>query len=60
MTGKLVNKIMTDEEKASLAASVPLGPMSTPDNPGKTALFLACNDSAHVTGIKLFMDGGAS
>ena len=51
---------MTDEEKASAVASVPLGRIGTPDDLGKAAVFLASDDSAYVNGIELFVDGGAA
>jgi NAD(P)-dependent dehydrogenase (short-subunit alcohol dehydrogenase family) len=50
---------MTDEDQASVVASVPLGRIGTPDDLGKAAVFLASDDSAYVTGIELFVDGGA-
>jgi enoyl-[acyl-carrier-protein] reductase (NADH) len=34
--------------------------MGTPDDLGKAAVFLASDDSASVTGIELFVDGGAA
>jgi NAD(P)-dependent dehydrogenase (short-subunit alcohol dehydrogenase family) len=51
---------MTDEEKAAVVATVPLGRIDTPDDLGKAAVFLASDDSAYVTGIELFVDGGAA
>jgi NAD(P)-dependent dehydrogenase (short-subunit alcohol dehydrogenase family) len=48
------------EEKAAVVATVPLGRIGTPDDPGKAAVFLASDDSAYVTGIELFVDGGAA
>jgi NAD(P)-dependent dehydrogenase (short-subunit alcohol dehydrogenase family) len=51
---------MTDEEKASAVATVPLGRIGMPDDIGKAAVFLASDDSAYVTGIELFVDGGAA
>jgi NAD(P)-dependent dehydrogenase (short-subunit alcohol dehydrogenase family) len=54
-----LSHFMTDEEKASAVASVPLGRIGTPDDLGKGAVFLASDDSAYVTGIELFVDGGA-
>ena len=55
-----LSQFMTDQEKASLAASVPLPRMGTPDDLGKAAVFLASDDSAYITGIELFVDGGAA
>lgn len=52
--------LMTDENKASAVASVPLGRLGLPDDLGKAAVFLASDDSAYVTGIELFVDGGAA
>jgi NAD(P)-dependent dehydrogenase (short-subunit alcohol dehydrogenase family) len=52
-----VAQFMTDDVKAA-AASVPLGRLGMPDDLGKAAVFLASDDSAYVTGIELFVDGG--
>jgi NAD(P)-dependent dehydrogenase (short-subunit alcohol dehydrogenase family) len=38
----------------------PLGRIGTPADRGKAAVFLASDDSAYVTGIELFVDGGAA
>jgi len=54
-----LSHFMTDEERASAIASVPLGRIGTPDDLGKAAVFLASDDSAYVSGIELFVDGGA-
>jgi NAD(P)-dependent dehydrogenase (short-subunit alcohol dehydrogenase family) len=49
-----------DQLMASLVASVPLGRLGTPDEIAKAAVFLASDDSSFVTGIELFVDGGAA
>jgi NAD(P)-dependent dehydrogenase (short-subunit alcohol dehydrogenase family) len=51
---------MTDDERGAAVASVPLGQIGTPDDLGKATVFLASDDSAYVTGIELFVDGGAA
>ena len=55
-----LSHFVTDQEKATMAASVPLGRLGTPDDLAKAAVFLASDDSAYVTGIELFVDGGAA
>jgi NAD(P)-dependent dehydrogenase (short-subunit alcohol dehydrogenase family) len=55
-----VARFMTGDLKAAATASVPLGRLATPDDLGKAAVFLASNDSAYVTGVELFVDGGAA
>ena len=55
-----MSHFMTDEEKASAIATVPLGRIGVPDDLGKAAVFLASEDSAYITGIELFVDGGAA
>jgi NAD(P)-dependent dehydrogenase (short-subunit alcohol dehydrogenase family) len=52
--------LMTDEEKASVVANVPLGCIGTPDDIAKVAVFLACEDSSYVNGVELFADGGVA
>jgi NAD(P)-dependent dehydrogenase (short-subunit alcohol dehydrogenase family) len=51
---------MTDDVKTAAAASVPLERLGLPDDLAKAAVFLASDDSAYVTGIELFVDGGAA
>jgi NAD(P)-dependent dehydrogenase (short-subunit alcohol dehydrogenase family) len=52
--------LMAAEQKAEAVALVPLGRIGTPDDLGKAAAFLASDDSAYITGIELFVDGGAA
>jgi NAD(P)-dependent dehydrogenase (short-subunit alcohol dehydrogenase family) len=53
-------EFMKDDVKLAVAASTPLGRLATQDDLGKAAVFLASDDSAYVTGIELFVDGGAA
>jgi NAD(P)-dependent dehydrogenase (short-subunit alcohol dehydrogenase family) len=43
-----------------IGMSTPLGRIGEPDHISKTVLFLASDDSAHVQGQELFVDGGAT
>jgi NAD(P)-dependent dehydrogenase (short-subunit alcohol dehydrogenase family) len=52
--------LMTDEQKASAVANVPLGRLGTPDDMGRVAVFLASDDSGYVNGVELFADGGVA
>jgi NAD(P)-dependent dehydrogenase (short-subunit alcohol dehydrogenase family) len=50
--------LMSEEQKAEAVALVPLGRIGTPNDVGKAAVLLASDDSAYITGIELFVDGG--
>jgi 3-oxoacyl-[acyl-carrier protein] reductase len=43
---------------ASMTASIPLGRLGTPDDIGNTALFLATDEAAYITGQTIVVDGG--
>ena len=43
-----------------LTTQIPTGRMGTPEDIAKAALFLASEDSAFITGIELFVDGGVA
>jgi NAD(P)-dependent dehydrogenase (short-subunit alcohol dehydrogenase family) len=55
---------LTDEQiedfKAQAAATTPLGRTGMPDEVAKAVVFLASDDSSFITGIELFVDGGAA
>jgi NAD(P)-dependent dehydrogenase (short-subunit alcohol dehydrogenase family) len=46
--------------EARIANSTPLRGLGEPDHISKTVLFLASDDSAHIQGQELFVDGGAT
>ncbi len=48
----------SDEGRARMVASIPLGRLSTPADMGAAAAFLCSDDAAMVTGIAMEVDGG--
>ena len=60
ITGLAPDADGADQLKGTLAGTVPLGRMGSPDEIAAVALFLAGDQSSFVTGIELFADGGAN
>ena len=48
----------SDEGRARMVASIPLGRLSTPADMASAATFLCSDEAAMVTGIALEVDGG--
>lgn len=55
-----LNDKQIEEFTAQAAAVTPLGRAGTPDEIAKAVVFLASDDSSFITGIELFVDGGAA
>ena len=49
-----------DTAVAELGKTVPLGRIAEPEHIARTVLFLASDDAAHVQGVEIFVDGGAT
>ncbi len=52
--------LSADHPMRSIAGSIPLGRIGTPDEVAKCALFLASDEASYVTGANLMVDGGWS
>jgi 3-oxoacyl-[acyl-carrier protein] reductase len=48
----------SDEARARIVATIPLGRLSTPADMGAAAAFLCSTDAAMITGVALEVDGG--
>jgi NAD(P)-dependent dehydrogenase (short-subunit alcohol dehydrogenase family) len=59
-TGLVQGEEQIEQFKAGMAATVPIGRMGNPDEVAKVASFLASDESSFITGIELFVDGGAA
>jgi NAD(P)-dependent dehydrogenase (short-subunit alcohol dehydrogenase family) len=53
-------KEQVDAIVASILPSIPVGHFGRPEEIAKTVLILASDDSSYITGVELFVDGGAA
>ena len=58
--GLMQNEEQIKQFMASQVATIPLGRIGNPDEVAKVVSFLASDDSSFITGIELFVDGGAA
>jgi len=62
----ILNNVLGDTEEAQKATrtrfitAAPMNRIGTPDEIAKAVVFLASDDSSYITGIELFVDGGAA
>jgi len=49
---------MSEEELQAAGRQVPLGRMGTPEDVADLAVFLACEESRHITGQTIHVNGG--
>ena len=60
LDGLLKSAKETEQVRADLTASIPLGRFGTSDEIAKAAVFLGSDDSSFIAGIELFVDGGTA
>ncbi len=53
-----MTEVLAPEQRAKLAAAVPLGRLGTPDDVAAAVLYLASDQAAWVTGVTLHVNGG--
>jgi 3-oxoacyl-[acyl-carrier protein] reductase len=53
-----MTKVLADDVKAKILASVPLGRMGKPEDIANAVKFLASEDAAYITGQVLAVNGG--
>ena len=60
LNGLAQSQEQIEQFKTSFVSTVPLGRMGSPDEIAKAVSFLASDESSFITGIELFVDGGAA
>lgn len=53
-----MTEVLTDDQKAKISATIPMGRMGSADDIAAAALYLAANESAYVTGATIHVNGG--
>ena len=56
----LLNSTFEGDNLKALASTVPMGRVGHPEEIAKTVAFLASADASFITGVELFVDGGAA
>ncbi len=60
LAGLAATQKQRDALYAQLIATVPMGRLGQPDEIARAAVFLASDESSFITGVELFVDGGAA
>jgi len=53
-----MNEVFSEDDRKALEEEIPLGRFGNPEEIGKIAVFLACDDSSYITGQIIRADGG--